>query len=97
MLSKTFTNVLFCTKVEIIRNDIKFFGFYQCVNSGESLTNWALFSLWGIRRSLHINKTQKLNFIPNHIIYIGIYINATVVIIIFGNVVNLACYNAVRK
>ena len=34
-----FTNVLFCSKVGIIRNEISFFGFYRCVNSGESLTN----------------------------------------------------------
>ena len=26
-------------KVGIIRNEIYFFGFYRCVNSGESLTN----------------------------------------------------------
>ena len=34
-----FTNVLFCSKVGIIRNKIYFFGFYRCVNSGESLAN----------------------------------------------------------
>ena len=28
------------SKVVYYRNEILFFGFYRCVNSGESLTNW---------------------------------------------------------
>ena len=30
-----FTYVLFCSKVGIIKNEILFFGFYRCVNSGK--------------------------------------------------------------
>ena len=66
------------------RNEILFFGFYQCVDSGESLTNWIkprglyvkfvsdspeftyslgfMLNLWVIRRSLHIDKNQKIKF-----------------------------------
>ena len=35
-----FTNVLFCSKVGIIRNELFFCGFYWCVNSGKSLSNF---------------------------------------------------------
>ena len=37
-----FTNVLFYSKIEIIRNEIEFFGFYRCANSDESLTKGLL-------------------------------------------------------
>ena len=50
MCQQTFTNVLFCSIVGIIRNEIYFCGFYRCVNAGESLTN------------LHIDKNQKIKF-----------------------------------
>ena len=50
------------------RNEFYFCGFYRCVNSGESLTNWVkpeysqrALSLWVIRRSLHIDKIHKNN------------------------------------
>ena len=45
------------------RNEILFFGFYRCVNSGESLTNWIKPGEWfaGVYTSI---KTKKLNFIP---------------------------------
>ena len=39
-------------------NEFYFCGFYQCVNSGESLTNWVKLV---IRQSLHINKIHENN------------------------------------
>ena len=60
---QTFKIVVFCSKVGIIRNEILFFGFYRCVNSGESLTNWIK------PEGLYVkyvsdSPAKKLNFIP---------------------------------
>ena len=42
------------------RNELYFCGFYRCVNSSESFTNWVKpEGLWVIRRSIHIDKIYK--------------------------------------
>ena len=48
------------------RNEFYFCGFYRCVNSGETLTNWVkpegfYVKFWVIRRRLHIDKIHQNN------------------------------------
>ena len=50
--------------VRFLRNKFYFYGLYRLVNAGKSGTNLIentsdLFSLWIVRRRLHIDKTQN--------------------------------------